>query len=153
MCGDPAVNPAALAVRWWWDAAAGRVVGSFLPGCHHTGYADRLHGGLLAALFDEALAWACAVERRTFCYTGELKVRFKRPIPLGKPLELAAWVCVTRGPYLRAEGNATTAGGGVVATAAGTFATMPRDEALALQHALRLAPGDVNVLEEGRGRP
>ncbi len=149
VCGDPERNPATLAVRWWWDPATSRVVGCFTPTSQHVGYANRLHGGLTAALFDEAMAWACAVARRSFCSTGELTVRYQRPIALGHPVEIAAWVTVARGPYLRAEGSALAAGI-VVARARGTYATMSREESRALEGALRRRDGDMDIFAEAQ---
>ncbi len=146
VCGDRAVNPGALAVRWAWDDERRRAVGRFRPGAEHSGYAGQLHGGLLAALLDECLAWACAVEKGAYCVTGELDVRFRSPARLGETLEIAAWTVSSWGPYVRAEGEVLAPGREVLASATGTFAALSPAESRALHDALRLRPGDVDVL-------
>ncbi|MGV8042108.1 MAG: PaaI family thioesterase [Thermoanaerobaculaceae bacterium] len=149
VCGDPNVNPHALGVRWEWDGDASRVVGQFVPGPHHLGYENRMHGGILSALLDEAMAWACAVRVRSYCVTGELQVRFKAAAAVGRPIEISAradgdgW-----GPYVRSSGEARAADGTLVAVATATFAAVPRDEARRLRRALAFAPGDLDVLAE-----
>lgn len=150
VCGDPSVNPGALDVVWFWDEERRGVCGSFVPDGRHTGYEGRMHGGLLSSLLDEAMAWACAVERRTYCVTGELKVRFKTAARVGERVELTARVAEggSWGPYLRAEGEARGPGGRLVGSAVATFATLPREEALRMRKALRITPGDLDVLAE-----
>ncbi len=150
VCGDPAVSPGALGVRWFWDAAIGSVLGRFTPEDRHTGYAGRLHGGLVSALLDEAMAWACAVERRTYCVTGELRVRFKGAAALGDHLSVSAWVVGAGwGPYLKAESELRSSRGVLHAAATATFAALPREESLAMREALVLHPGDLDVLANG----
>jgi acyl-coenzyme A thioesterase PaaI-like protein len=146
VCGDPEVNPAALAVRWEWDDERRCVVGRFRPGAQHTGYAERLHGGILSALLDECLAWACAVERRRYCMTGELSLRFKVPARLGETIEITGRALASWGPYVRADGEARSPNGTLIATARSTFATLSLQESLRLRAALRFAPGDLDVL-------
>ncbi|MBI4917644.1 MAG: PaaI family thioesterase [Acidobacteria bacterium] len=147
VCGDPAVNPGALAVTWYWDEPACTVKGLFTPDGRHTGYAGRMHGGLVSSLLDEAMAWACAVERGSYCVTGELKVRFKSSAPLGEQLEVRGRVVGDAwGPYLKATGELIAPDGRVVATGSAVFSALPRDESLAMREALRFEPGDLDVL-------
>ena len=120
VCGDPAVNPATLAVRWSWNEETRRVGGTFMPSHLHAGYLGTLHGGILSALFDECLAWVSAVERGRYCMTGELTVRFKAPALLGERMELTGWTLEGWGRYLRAAGEAKSASGVVTATASAT---------------------------------
>jgi acyl-coenzyme A thioesterase PaaI-like protein len=148
VCGDPRVNAGALGIRWEWDDRRRCVVGRFRPGTDHAGYEGRLHGGVLSALFDECLAWACAVERRTFCMTGELAVRFKAPARLGETIEVTGRALTSWGPYVRARGEARSTGGALIATASSTFAALSRDESLRLNAALRFERGDWNVLDD-----
>ncbi len=149
VCGDRSANPGTLEVRWFWDESRRRAVGHFVPGATHTGYAGVLHGGLLAALLDECLAWACAVERRAYCVTGDLQLRFRSPARLGEELEIAAWAVTSWGRYIRAEGEVLGPSGGVVASASASFAALSPERSRALQAALRVAPGDVDVLADG----
>lgn len=146
VCGDPARNPLALGVRWFYESEAPRVVGTFTAGDNHTGYEDTLHGGLLASLLDECLAWACAAARGSYFMTGELTLRYKTTAPLGIPIEISGVAGEARGPYVRAHGAARLPDGIVVATASGTFAAIPRGRALHLRQALHIAPGDLDVL-------
>ncbi|MFH1176114.1 MAG: PaaI family thioesterase [Acidobacteriota bacterium] len=146
VCGDHEVNPVTLGVRWSWDDESQRVIGCFTPDRRHTGYAGRLHGGVLSALMDECLAWACAKERASFCITGELTMRFKLPALLGEEIALSGWVVTARGPYVRAAGETRGPDGRLIATAVGTFRALPREESEALAQSLRLAPGDVDIL-------
>lgn len=153
VCGDPAVNPAALGVRWRWDAERRAVAGEFTPGAAHTGYEGRLHGGILSSLLDEAMAWACAVERGSYCVTGELGVRFKAGARLGEPLQVSAQAGSGWGRYLRASAEARSPRGELIAEATATFAALPREDSLRLRAALRFAPGDLDVLAEAAPRP
>lgn len=148
VCGDPDVHPGSLGVTWWWDEERREAFGEFRAGSGHSGYAGRVHGGLLTALLDECMAWACAVERGSYCVTGDLRVRFKEPAPIAEPLEVRARVSgETFGPYLRAEGRILTATNVVVAAASASFAALPRDQALRMRDALRFLPGDLDVLD------
>jgi acyl-coenzyme A thioesterase PaaI-like protein len=141
------VSPGALGVRWFWEAADRSVVGRFTPGDGHTGYAGRMHGGLVSALLDEAMAWACAVDRGTYCVTGELKVRFKGAATLGDNLVITARVVGGAwGPYLKAEAELRSSKGHLHAKAAATFAALSREESLAMRDALTIRPGDLDVL-------
>lgn len=147
MCGDRTLHPGSLGVTWWWDEAVLEAFGSFSAGSGHAGYAGRVHGGVLASLLDECMAWACAVRRGSYCVTGDLRVRFKEPAPLAESLEVRARVAgATWGPYLQAEGEIRTDSGVVVATASASFAALPRDQALRLREGLRFLPGDLDVL-------
>lgn len=146
MCGDPTVNPATLSMRWWWDAAESCVRGTFTPDHRHTGYAGMMHGGVLSALLDECLAWAAAVQMRTYCVTGELIVRFKAPATLGQPFEMSARAATSRGPYARVEAEVRAADATLIASAEGTYVALPREQALTMRSALRLTDDDLDVL-------
>ena len=45
----------------------------------YVGFRRVIHGGLVATVLDEMMAWACGVGAQTFAYCGELNVRFLRP--------------------------------------------------------------------------
>lgn len=45
-----------------------------------------VHGGLLSSILDEAMWWACASKGYN-TVTAELKVRFKKPLPVNKEVK------------------------------------------------------------------
>ena len=51
---------------------------------------DCVHGGVIAALFDELLG-SCCVVNGIGGYTGTLTVVYRSPTPLGKPLQMRGW--------------------------------------------------------------
>ena len=146
VCGDPAENPATLDVQWWWDPETRRVMGRFTPQEHHAGYPGRMHGGLLAALVDECLAWVGAVSRRGFCMTGELSLRFRRPAATGSEVTVTGWLQESWGPYVRGRAEVHDPERRLLATAVGTFAAMAPEETRRLWHALHRRPEDLDIV-------
>ena len=68
------------------------------------GYDGLLHGGVIAALLDEAMTH-CLFCRGVQALTGDLHVRFVRAVPCDVPVEIRAWMLSARPPLyrLRAE--------------------------------------------------
>ncbi len=80
VCGEN--NSGGLGVRFY---AEGELVkGEFLPKESHAGYKGLVHGGIAAALLDEAMGWPLGLRRQHICVSVEITVRFIRPITLGK---------------------------------------------------------------------
>jgi len=146
VCGDPAVNPNSLAVRWFWNERKRAAVGDFVPGPFHCGYANQVHGGILATLLDECLAWAGAVEFRLYCVTGDLQVRYKTPAVLGEKIMLRGVAGERWESYMRVYGEILTAQGRLIATATARFAALSREQSFALRSALRFEAGDIDIL-------
>ena len=51
------------------------------------GWQDVVHGGVLAALLDEACIYACRAKADQ-CVTAELQVRYRKPVPVGATVEV-----------------------------------------------------------------
>lgn len=51
------------------------------------GWQDVVHGGILATLLDEACAYACMTATEQ-CVTGEIKIRYRKPVKVGQEIEL-----------------------------------------------------------------
>lgn len=147
VCGDPQVNPKTLGLRFELDPETGEVFCKLRWSQNDLGFVGRVHGGLLALVLDEAMAWACAARARSFCTTGELKLKLKKAVPPDVVLDLRAWVEEARGAYLRARGEVRKAGDELLVAAQATFAQLPRAESLKLRRFLRFAAGDFDVLE------
>lgn len=89
ICGNE--NPAGLQARFA-DQPDGSSVARFVGREHHQGYPGRMHGGIIAALLDEAAERAMKMQMTTWP-ARELRVRYRQPVPLG--VELAATGRVT----------------------------------------------------------
>ncbi len=75
VCGE--FNPLGLQIKFETD---GRIVRTrFVPRPEHVGFKQTIHGGLLATLLDEIMAWVCIVRTKRFGYCAELNVRFLHP--------------------------------------------------------------------------
>ena len=115
VCG--ARNPVAPVVRMWKNGD--EVGGEATFSSTYAGPPDSVHGGIIAAVFDELLSMANVV-RDTAGFTGTLSVRYHRRTPLNTPVELWARNERSEGRKLlcRAEFRV---GGEVTASAEGLF--------------------------------
>jgi acyl-coenzyme A thioesterase PaaI-like protein len=126
-CGHD--NPAGL--RLTFERQDGIVRAPFEPGQWHEGWIGVIHGGLLAAALDEAMAYA-------LYYTGvkgltaRMEVRFRAPVHRGDSLEVEARVTRDTRRLVDIEGRLLR-DGDVVAESFGRF--------------MKLGPLDPTVLE------
>lgn len=146
VCGDPEVNPHTLGIRFLVEPETGRVLSRFLLGQQHLGFPGKVHGGLVSLLMDEAMAWACAVAARSFCTTGELRIKLRDSVPPDRELILAAFVIRVWGKLLRAQAELCLPEGRCLAVATASFAALPPDESQALYRKLCVPPGSYNPL-------
>jgi acyl-coenzyme A thioesterase PaaI-like protein len=79
-------NPIAPPLRLW-KTGEGEVGGEAFFSPTYAGPPDSVHGGILAAVFDEILAMANVISG-TAGFTGTLTVRYRRKTPLNTPIEL-----------------------------------------------------------------
>ena len=94
LCGDR--NPWGLKLRF--TAAEGGGVRAAYKG-HRIleGYDGLLHGGVIASLLDSAMT-NCLLLQGIEAVTGELNIRYLRPVPCNAELELWARVATERRP-------------------------------------------------------
>jgi uncharacterized protein (TIGR00369 family) len=112
VCGNK--NPAGLAVDFKIDADARSISASFTPSEDHQGFEGLVHGGILSALLDEAMA-KLAYGVGLPAVTAELTIKFKAPAAPGEELLVSARLTedtkklitaeatITRGPVVIAE--------------------------------------------------
>ena len=111
-CGKQ--NPCGLRLEFQWD---GRVVKSeFTPTELHQGWQGIIHGGILTSLLDEAMAYAACYEH-VGGVTAAMETRFKRPVSIGEPLTITAWVSNKTKRFAETEATLTLKDGTTVATA------------------------------------
>ncbi len=108
------------------------MTGEFVPRASHQGYPGLAHGGIAAAALDEAMGWAMYAAG-AWAMTARLEVKYRRPLPLGRPLRVTAEVVRDRGRWLEAEGELRLAGGPLIAEGKALFMRLPADKAREMQ--------------------
>lgn len=101
VCGRE--NPAGLHVHFFADAE-NRIHAEFTPRDEHQGFPGIMHGGLISALFDEAIG-RTAIANDFWCVTAELTVRYKKPVPIGEPLHILGEVVKSSARVLHGRGE------------------------------------------------
>lgn len=127
-CGDR--NPEGLHIDFQVDGR--RVTGRFTARKAHQGYPGVAHGGIAAAVLDEAMGWAMYAAG-AWAMTARMEVRYRKPLPLGEELIVAAEVLRERGRRLEAKAQVSTARGDVLAEAFGLFLRLPPSRAAEMQ--------------------
>jgi uncharacterized protein (TIGR00369 family) len=82
------------------------------------------HGGIVATILDELMAWACT-EAGFHSVTGEMTVRFRQPLHTGKPVRGFGRVTDVKGRLLLAESRLLDADGETIAEATGKMMNVP----------------------------
>lgn len=115
-CG--AENPIGLRLRFTADERG--VSAPFVPLPEHQGFEGVVHGGIIASVLDEAMAWATAAG--TWAVTGEMRVRFRQRVQVGDRTRVRASVDESRGRIIKVSAELVREDdGSVVAAATGTF--------------------------------
>jgi acyl-coenzyme A thioesterase PaaI-like protein len=99
----------------------------------HQGGPGIVHGGLVGAALDEACG-LLATWYRFPAVTARIFVRFRRPVPINRELDLSAWVVNTRGRRIHIDGELRD-GGEALAEARAAFLHVP------LEHFLQTPEG------------
>lgn len=107
-------NPVGLKLTFAWDGDA--CVTRWTPLAEHQGWADRVHGGLLALVLDEVLSRAALERHGLHWVTAELTTRLKQPALVGHPLRAQARIAAVRPRLIVCEGDIQTESGLVIAT-------------------------------------
>jgi acyl-coenzyme A thioesterase PaaI-like protein len=119
------VSPLAPPVEW--EHLDGRIIGH---GTYHAAYEGPpgyVHGGWVALTFDEILGMANIASGHPGM-TGTLKIRYLRPTPLHRRVDLEGWTERVEGRRIVAKGRMTV-DGELTAEAEGLFVTLDPDRA------------------------
>lgn len=123
--GDRAYNPVAGPANplsppmLVWIDDDGQLASDVVMRPIHEGPPGGVHGGWVAALFDQLLG-AANIMNGVGAMTAELTIRYRRVTPIGVPLEIRARTESIEGRKVRTSGE-ITANGVVTAEAAGLF--------------------------------
>ncbi len=88
MCGQE--NPHSFGLKFEQDDE-GAVHANFTGNNNLQGFEGFLHGGVLSAILDTAMAH-CLMHQNIKAFTGELNVRYLEPVLCNSELEITAWI-------------------------------------------------------------
>ena len=100
-----------------------RIVGTLCLGSEREGPPRTVHGGMVAAVFDDVLSGVLATAGASGSVTGKLTVRYRRPTPINTDLRFEAWVEHHQGRRLTARAQCV-ANGEVTAEAEALFISL-----------------------------
>ena len=111
-------NPVGLKLRFY-QTAPDEVTAEYIAPEHFEGYPGVLHGGIIAAILDEISGRALMgsdPQHPRFMFTAKLSIKYRRNVPVGKPLRLV-------GRVVRDRGRAAEAWGGIYDAQTGELLT------------------------------
>jgi acyl-coenzyme A thioesterase PaaI-like protein len=118
------MNPASVGAQYFRNDD--EVIGRVTVGRCFEGPPERVHGGIICAIFDEVMGSVFRVNGTASAFTGELSVRFEAPCPIGVDLEFRARQVGESGRKRFLEGEAHSPDGRF-ASATATFIEMRMD--------------------------
>ena len=90
------------------------------------------HGGIIATLLDEVMAWSLVAEE-SWGVTARMSVDFRRPVAIGVPIRAEGWIVRTRRRLVDAAGEVRAADGTVLAAAQAVYLAADEDRKKELQ--------------------
>lgn len=86
----------------------------------YVGWSDKLHGGIIATLLDEVMAWS-ASSFDAWAVTAEMTVRYRSPVAPGEELTAVGRVMERKRRIYEVRGEVTAGDGRLVAEASGRY--------------------------------
>jgi uncharacterized protein (TIGR00369 family) len=88
-------NDAGLRIPFFHDPDRDEVVAELTLDDRFSGAPSYVHGGVVLAVLDEAMAWATIAVAGTFAVTKETTTAFRRPVRVGSTYQVRARVTAT----------------------------------------------------------
>lgn len=145
VCGQ--AHPRGLRVRFF-TGADGQVHAQFRPDRTQTSYENVVHGGVISTLMDELLGWPIALQTGRMSFTGELTVRFVKPMSAGRTYLATARPGTDRGRYWEGEGDIRDDHGQVYAKGRGKYFLLSAEQTAAVAERLTYQPDDLPVFRD-----
>jgi acyl-coenzyme A thioesterase PaaI-like protein len=118
-------NPFGLKAAFY-ELENGSLAALFTPAQYHQGYPGRLHGGLANAILDETIGRAIQiVSPEVWGVTVDLVVRYRQPVPLGRPIRVRARITGENKRFFEGAGEIVLADGRVAVEGRGRYLKQP----------------------------
>lgn len=123
-------NPVGLHLVFY-EERPGEVFADVLLEVKYEGFPGMAHGGVVAAMLDEACGRALMgsdPKHPRFMYTARLEIRYRQHVPLHQPLRLQGKALKDRGRMATAVASLRTAEGNVLAEAEALLVEVPEND-------------------------
>jgi uncharacterized protein (TIGR00369 family) len=110
----------AIGMRLAIELGEGTARTSWVAGADFVGWEDKIHGGILATLLDEVMAWAPS-SYDSWAVTAEMNIRYRAPANPGERLTAEATVTSRRRRIYHVRGTVRGDDGRLIAEAQGRF--------------------------------
>ncbi len=135
-CGGE--NP--IGMRLHIELGDGTARTTWTVGADYVGWSDKAHGGIIATLLDEVMAWAPS-SFDSWAVTAEMTVRFRSPAAPGEELRAEGKVVVRRRRIYDVRGEVRGADGRLVAEGRGRYLGATPSDKATLKERYGVAPG------------
>jgi uncharacterized protein (TIGR00369 family) len=135
-CG--AANP--IGMQLHIELGDGSASTEWVVGDDYVGWSDKVHGGIVATLLDEVMAWAPS-SFDSWAVTAEMSVRYRSPASPGERLLAKGRVTERRRRIYTVRGEVRTADGRLIAEGSGRYLGASPSEKDALKQRYGAAPG------------
>lgn len=92
ICDNNGTNPRSLRLKLYWDEQNQTLLAPCEPDRTWCGYSSVVHGGLVASVLDEAMAWAVKMKTGDWAFTADCNIRFKKTVQPGRKYVVKAKV-------------------------------------------------------------
>ena len=135
-CGR--ANP--IGMRLHIEHGEGTARTAWRVGDDYVGWSDKAHGGIIATLLDEVMAWACS-SYDAWAVTAEMTIRYRSPASPGEELVAGGRVVERRRRIYRVEGEVRAGDGRLVAEGSGRYLGASPSDKAELKERYGSAPG------------
>jgi acyl-coenzyme A thioesterase PaaI-like protein len=120
-----------MQLRFFRDDGEENVIAEYTPPPQHSGAPNYAHGGASMAVLDDAMAWAIIELKERFGVTRRSETDFVRPIKVGEPHTVRAWVESWQDRDLVARAELRDADDKLCVATRATYVVLTPDEARA----------------------
>lgn len=118
-------NPYGLGMTFY-EVGPGQVMAEYSVPDHYQGYPGVVHGGIVFTMLDEVLGRVTMIgDHSKFTMTAKVEIRFRKPVPTGKPLQIHGKVERRRGRLSFASAELRLPDGSIAADAKGMLTDVP----------------------------